>query len=112
MATANVVMIETKQAEASQTTQYSCPPNTVAVVDKFTVTNTAATSLTISVNLVPLGDAAGVANLVVDARTIRPGDTYSCTELVGQTLGPGMFISTVASAATSLVLSASGREIS
>jgi hypothetical protein len=47
----------------------------------------------------------------MDARSIAPDETYTCPELVGQALEPGGFISTIASAATSLTIRASGREI-
>jgi hypothetical protein len=48
---------------------------------------------------------------VVDARSIAPDETYTFPELVGQVLDAGGFISTIASAATSLTIRASGREI-
>ena len=67
--------------------------------------------MTISVNLVTIGDTAGASNLIVDARSIAPDETYTCPELVGQALESGGFISTIASAATSLTVRASGREI-
>ena len=104
------VLIPPKQAESSQTTQYTAV-NAKAIIDKFTVTNTSAGNVTISVNLVTSGGSAGAANLIVDARSIVPDETYTCPELVGQALEPGGFISTIASAATSLTIRASGREI-
>lgn len=104
------VLIPPKQAENSQTTQYTAV-NAKAIIDKFTVTNTSAGNVTISVNLVTVGGSAGTANLIVDARSIVPDETYTCPELVGQALEPGSFISTIASAATSLTIRASGREI-
>lgn len=104
------VLIPSKQAEASQTTQYTAV-NCKTVIDKFTATNTSAGNVTISVNLITSGGSAGVSNLVVDARAIAPGETYTFPELVGQSLEPDGFISTIASAATSLTIRASGREI-
>lgn len=103
-------LIPSKQAEGSQTTQYTAV-NCRTIIDKFTATNTSAGNVTISVNLVTSGDSAGVSNLVVDSRAIAPDETYTFPELVGQVLEPGAFISTVASAATSLTIRASGREI-
>ena len=67
--------------------------------------------MTISVNLVNFGGSAAASNLVIDARTIAPDETYTCPELVGQVLEAGQFISTLASAATSLTIRCSGREI-
>jgi P pilus assembly chaperone PapD len=110
MAVTVKVLIPPKQAENAQTTQYTTV-NAKAIIDKFTATNTSANNVTISVNLVTSGGTAGVANLVVDARAIAPDETYTFPELVGQVLEPGSFISTIASAATSLTIRASGREI-
>lgn len=103
-------LIPAKQAENAQTTQYTAV-NCKTIIDKFTATNTSAGNVTISVNLVTSGGSAGVSNLVVDTRAIAPDETYTFPELVGQVLESGGFISTIASAATSLTIRASGREI-
>lgn len=103
-------IIQSKQAESAQTTQYTAT-NCKAVIDKFTATNTSAANVTLSVNLVASGGAAGTSNLIVDSRAIAPDETYTFPELVGQVLESGGFISTIASAATSLTIRASGREI-
>ena len=104
------VLIPAKQAENSQTTQYTAT-NVRAIIDKFTVTNTSANNVTFSCNLVTVAGSAGASNLIVDARSLVPDETYTCPELVGQALEAGGFISTIASAATSLTIRASGREI-
>ena len=104
------VLIPAKQAENAQTTQYTAT-NCKAIIDKFTVTNTSAGNVTISVNLVTSGGSPSAANLIMDTRAIAPDETYTCPELVGQALEPGGYISTIASAATSLTIRASGREI-
>ena len=103
-------IIPRKQAENSQTSQYTAQ-DCKTIIDKFTVTNTTAANVTFSVNLVASGDSAGVGNLVLKSRAIAPNETYTCPELVGQVLEPGGFISTLAGAATALTISASGREI-
>ena len=104
------VLIPAKQAESSQTTQYTAT-NCKAIIDKFTITNTSAGNVTISVNLVTVSGSPSASNLIMDTRAIAPHETYTCPELVGQALEPGGFISTIASAATSLTIRASGREI-
>lgn len=110
MAVSIKVLIPAKQAENAQTTQYTAT-NCKAIIDKFTVTNTSAANVTINVNLVTSGGSPSAANLIVDTRGIAPDETYTCPELVGQALESGGFISTIASAATSLTIRASGREI-
>ena len=104
------VLIPAKQAENSQTTQYTAV-NCKAIIDKFTATNTTAGNVTISVNLVTAPGSAATSNLIVDTRAIAPDETYTFPELVGQALEPSGFISTVASAAASLTIRANGREI-
>jgi len=103
-------LIPAKQAESTQITQYTAV-NAKAIIDKFTATNTSGGNVTISVNLVTAGGSATASNLIVDSRAIAPDETYTFPELVGQVLEPGSFISTIASAATSLTLRASGREV-
>lgn len=110
MAVTPKVLIPPKQAESAQTAQYTATA-VKAIIDKFTVTNTSAGNVTLSVNLVTSGGSAGADNLILDARAIAPDETYTCPELVGQVLEAGGFISTLASAATSLTIRCSGREI-
>lgn len=105
------VLIPAKIAEATQTTQYTASGVTT-IIDKFTATNYSGGAVTISVNLVTLADTAGNQNLVVKTRSLAANETYTFPELVGQVLLTGGFISTIASAATSISIRASGREIS
>lgn len=103
-------IIPRKQAENAQTSQYTAT-NCKTLIDKFTVSNTTGGTVTFACNLVASGGAAGVSNLVLPAKAIPAGEVYQCPELVGQSLESGGFISTLAGAATSLTISASGREI-
>jgi len=103
-------IIPPKQAENAQTTQYTAT-NCKTIIDKFTATNTSAGTETLSVNLVISGGSAGDSNLIVKTKAIAAGQTYTFPELVGQVLESGGFISTIASAATSITISAAGREI-
>lgn len=103
-------IIPRKQAENAQATQYTAI-NCKTLIDKMTATNTSTANVTFSVNLVASGGSPTNANLVLKTRSIAPNETYRCPELVGQVLEPGGFISTLAGAATSLTISASGREI-
>jgi hypothetical protein len=102
-------LIPAKEAETVQTTQYTALSR-AATIDKFTVTNTSAVPASLSVNLVTSGDAVGDDNLILDARAIAAGETYTCPELVGHVIEDGGFISTLASAA-GLTIRCSGREV-
>lgn len=110
MSVTTKVLIDTKQAENSQTSQYTAT-NVKAIIDKFTAINTTAGAVTLSVNIIPSGGSAGDGNLVVKTKSIGAGQTYTFPELVGQYLESGMFISTIASAASSITIRCSGREI-
>lgn len=101
-------IIPAKQAENAQTAQYTSD-GAKTLIDKFTATNVSGTNVDLSVNLVPNAGAASSSNLVVQTRTIAPGETYTCPELVGQVLEDGGFISTLASAASAITIRASGR---
>jgi len=103
-------IIASKEAEGTQVTQYTSPdPGIGTIIDKFTADNTSAGPLTLSVNLVTKGDTAGNQNLIVKTKSLLAGQTYLFPEIVGQTLDPGDFISTIASAGTGMTIRASGR---
>ena len=104
------VLIPAKIAENSQTTQYTATGVTT-IIDKFTATNYNSSAASISVNIVTASDTAGNQNLIVKTKTLQPAETYTFPELVGVALAPGGFISTLASAATSINIRSNGREI-
>ena len=103
-------IISPKQAENAQTTQYTST-NCKTIIDKFTVTNTTGGAVTFSVNLVPSGGSASASNCIISVKSIAAGECYTCPELIGHGLESGGFISTLASAATSLTIDAWGRQI-
>lgn len=111
MAVNVTVLIPAKSAENTQVTQY-ISTNLTTIIDKFTATNYSGSTATLSVNLVTFADTAGNQNLIVKAKTLQPGETYSFPELAGHVLASGGFISTIASAASSINIRASGRVIS
>ena len=105
------VLIPAKIAEATQTTQYTANGVTT-IIDKFTATNYSASAATISINLVTVSGSAGNLNLITKTKTLQPAEVYTFPEIVGQVLGSGDFISTIAGTATSINIRASGREVS
>jgi len=111
MTTPVTVLIPAKIAVASNTTQYTSTL-VYTVIDKFTASNYDTVARTIAVNLVTSGDTAGNQNLIVPARTLQAGEVYTFPELVGASLGPSDFISTIASNATGINIRASGRVFS
>jgi hypothetical protein len=111
MAVTILNIIPRKQAEATQTSQYTSS-GVKTIIDKFTATNTSGAAVLFSVNLVASSESAGASNLVLQNQSIAAGACYLCPELVGQTLEAGGFISTLADTASALTISASGRQIS
>ena len=104
------VLVPAKIVENSQTTQYTATGVTT-IIDKFTATNYSATAATISVNLVTVAGSAGNLNLITKTKTLQASEVYTFPELVGQVLGVGDFISTIAGTATAINMRVSGREV-
>ena len=104
------VLVPAKTVESAQTTQYTATGVTT-IIDKFTATNYSATAATISVNLVTVSGSAGNQNLITKTKSLQPAEVYTFPELVGQVLGPGDFISTIAGTASAINMRVSGREV-
>jgi hypothetical protein len=104
------VLVPAKYAEASQTTQYTSTGVTT-IIDKFTATNITASAATISVNLVTLADTAGNTNLITKTKSLQAAEVYTFPELVGQVLGAGDFISTIAGTGSAINIRVSGRQV-
>ena len=105
-------LVPAKFVEDAQTTQYIVSSNiTATIIDKFTATNVSGSSATISVNIVTGSDTAGDQNLITKTKTLQPSEVYTFPELVGQVLGAGDFISTIAGTASAINMRVSGREV-
>ena len=104
------VLVPAKTVENSQTTQYTATGVT-AIIDKFTATNYSGAAATISVNLVTVSGSAGNSNLITKTKTLQASEVYTFPELVGQVLGVGDFISTIAGTASAINMRVSGREV-
>ena len=103
-------LVPAKTVENTQTTQYTATGVTT-IIDKFTATNYSAAAATISVNLVTVSGSAGNQNLITKTKSLQPAEVYTFPELVGQVLGPGDFISTIAGTASAINMRVSGREV-
>jgi len=104
------VLVPAKIVAATQTTQYTAT-GVKAIIDKFTATNYSGSAATISVNLVTVSGSAGDLNLITKTKTLQASEVYTFPELVGQVLGVGDFISTIAGTATAINMRVSGREV-
>ena len=104
------VLVPAKTVENIRTTQYTATGVT-AIIDKFTATNYSATAATISVNLVTAASSFGDSHLITKTKTLPASEVYTVPELVGQVLGIGDFISTIAGTASAINMRVSGREV-
>lgn len=104
------VLIPAKTAADVQTTQYTVG-NATTIIDKFTAVNYSTAAAVISVNLVTAADTPQSYNLVTKTKTLQAGETYTFPEIVGQVLGAGDTISTLAGSTLTIGIRASGREI-
>lgn len=68
------------------------PPLTTRVIKAASAINTTAAPIALSVYLVPSGGAAAVTNMLISARSIAPGESYQCPELVNQGMNPNGFV--------------------
>lgn len=103
-------LVESKFVENSTTTQYTATA-VKTTIDKMTITNVSSSVNAIIVYVVPSGGSAGSSNQLIVSRSIQPGETYLCPEIVGHSLDPGDFLATLTAFSNALVLRVSGREI-
>lgn len=113
MAVTPKVLVDPLQAAAAETNVYISPTGGKgSIIDKFTGTNTTAGAVTLTIKLVKVATVAAASNTVVNVKSLAANETYTFPELVGHVLNPGDFISILASAATSITVRVSGRELS
>lgn len=111
MSVAAKALINSGYASNSLTTLYTCPALTVALIDKFTANNTSGSTATVDIYIVPSGGSAGVSNKLVSALSLTAGQILD-VGLQNHILNAGDFIAAQASAASAIVVRASGREAS
>lgn len=91
------------QVGNTETTVYTVPANTYVKVSHGVLTNVSAAAVTVSVALVPSGGTADGTHRIVYQYSLAAGDSLSLADyLAGAMLGPGDFISVLASAASAV----------
>lgn len=105
------VLIPSKFAEPSLTTQYTAN-GVYTAIDKFTATNISGAAATLSVHLVSGGGTGVDSNAIVKTKTLQPLESYTFPEIVGHVLAPSGFIATNAGTGSAINIRASGREVS
>lgn len=103
-------LVGSKYMESSQTTQYTVPASMKTIIDGIRVSNNTGGAATFTINIVPSGGTAGASNVLQPTTSLAAGATTLV--LAGTWMNAGDFISTIASAATTLVFQVSGRDFS
>jgi len=104
-------LINTKFAQSSANDEYTAPGSTRTIIDKMTVTNTDASSRTVSVYIVPSGNTPSDDFLIYSALSVAAGATVELEAMKNHILATGDKINVFASVASKVVIRASGREI-
>lgn len=103
-------LINGSQLTAVAATYYTTPVNTVTTVSAMTMTNTTGINRTVTVHLVPSGDSATAANMILSAYVLAAGASEPVTSAIGQTLAAGGTIQALSDLAAAVTLVASGYE--
>lgn len=110
--TAAPQVLVSQQLAATETTQYTSPTSPATAsgtkIATATLTNTSGAAVTVSVSVLKVGQTADGTHRVLSGYSLVAGDSTTLAELAGVFLGPGDFISAIASAATSVTLVVSG----
>ena len=109
MAPISKVLVDSNFMLDSQTQQY-VSTNVNTTISSATITNQSGSNVYFSLNLVPGGQSPSASNIIIKERNLAPNQSYSCPEIVGQVLGSGGVISTIAQTASALVMKISGYE--
>lgn len=110
--TAKVLIPGTFVATGAATQLYLSPTAGKGTwIDTATALNDNAAAQTVTIYRVPSAGAAGAVNALIKAKSIGIGATDLLPELRGKFLNPGDTIWAVASAASSISIDVSGREL-
>lgn len=90
---------------------YTTPASTTAVIQRATFSNTSGAARTVTVWLVPAGDAVGTQNQIINARSLAAGETYVSPELSGKVLGATGQIQAMCDQSSAVNIDVSGTEV-
>jgi hypothetical protein len=103
------LLVSQRLTTTAETTVYTVPANKAVKLAQGSLCNTAGTTVTLSLSLVPSGGTADGTHRVISGFQLSPGDTLPLGEyLGGHMLGPGDFISVIAATANAITVVISG----
>lgn len=109
MAVTIAPLIEPTQLTAAAVSYYRA--NVPTRIDKMTVANPTATPRSVTIYWVPSGGSPDGTNTIVATRFLNANETWDVSPMIGHTLGVGDTIQALASAATAIVIAASGTQV-
>lgn len=101
-------LIEGQFLGSAEATLYTSATGVRTRVDSLSVCNSGASAATVTIYLVPAGQSYGAANMIVNAQAVLPGQTWADPYTTGKVLMPGDALVALASAASTLSISAAG----
>lgn len=105
-------LVPQQWVDSTSTLKYTSPASGKGTyIDKATFTNMAATTLTLTVNLVPAGEIVGSKHTVISGQSISTNQTVSLSDLAGRYMAPGDMLYWTTTAATSINGAILGREV-
>ena len=94
--------VRVEQLATGDTTQYTVATGTTAEITQGTICNESTSTQTFSFHIPNPTAAAGATNLVIDTKSILPGQTDLLPELLGKRFSAGTVFKTTASDASSM----------
>lgn len=101
-------LAQNAQATTTETTIYTVPASTTAIVKQIIVCNTTASAANYSISIVPSGGAAGDTNRIV--KTISFAANSTTIYDLSQVMATGGFISILQGTASAITVTISGVE--
>jgi hypothetical protein len=111
MASPSSEIVSAQYAPNTQTALYTSPAGVWTRIESLSVCNTTGGPVNISINLVPSGGSVGGSNLTTYQQAILGGQTWNSPNEYGKYLNQGDALSVLASAASSLVITVAGTQI-
>ncbi|WP_336816849.1 hypothetical protein [Burkholderia gladioli] len=81
---------------------YTSPSGTTATVNNFSLTNTSANPVPVTLYAVPSGGAPGASNTIMSAFSLSAGQSFVPPQVIGLQLAPGASLQALAATATAV----------
>jgi hypothetical protein len=102
-------ILASQQVPGSETTVYTVPASSYTRITQGVICNVSGASVNVSLSVVPSGGTAGGTNRVISVYSLTAGNSLSLADyLRGAILGPGDFVSVLASAGSAIDITLTG----